>query len=60
MTEVKYKYSDLIFFSLLFIAFYLLDRFSPFIADDYAYKFFRDETTGELTVVNSIMEAVRF
>lgn len=60
MTEVKYKYRDWVFFLLLFIAFYLLDRFSPFIADDYAYKFFRDETTGELTVVNSIMDAVRF
>lgn len=60
MTEVKYKYSDLVFFLLLFTAFYLLDRFSPFIADDYAYKFFRDETTGGLTVVNSIMDAVRF
>lgn len=60
MTEVKYKYRDLVFFFLLFIAFYLLDRFSPFIADDYAYKFFRDETTGGLTVVNSIIDAVRF
>lgn len=60
MIEVKYKYSDLVFFLLLFIAFYLLDRFSPFIADDYAYKFFYDETTGGLTVVNSIRDAVRF
>lgn len=60
MTEVKFKYSDLIFLLLLFIAFYLLDRFSPFIADDYAYKFFRDEAIGGLTVVNSIMDAVRF
>lgn len=60
MTEVKFNYSDLIFLLLLFIAFYLLDRFSPFIADDYAYRFFRNEVTGELTVVNSIMDAVRF
>lgn len=40
MREVKNKYCDLIFLIILFIAFYLLNRFSPFIADDYAYKFF--------------------
>ena len=43
MNKVNYEYKNLIFFSLLFLVFYMLDRFSPFIADDYAYKFFYDE-----------------
>lgn len=60
MVASKAKNHNLIFFSLLFIVFYLLDRFSPFIADDYAYKFFYDENVGEPRVVNSIMDAVRF
>lgn len=60
MNKVNYKYSNLIFFSLLFLVFYILDRFSPFIADDYAYKFFYDENIGGLSIVNSILDAVKF
>ena len=60
MTVGKYKYCDVVFYALLLIAFYLLDRFSPFIADDYAYRFFYDENIGELSVVNSLMDAIKF
>lgn len=60
MNKVNYEYKNLIFFSLLFLVFYMLDRFSPFIADDYAYKFFYDENIGGLSIVNSILDAVKF
>ena len=60
MNKVNYEYKKLIFFSLLFLVFYMLDRFSPFIADDYAYKFFYDENIGGLSIVNSILDAVKF
>lgn len=60
MTVGKYKYCDVVFYALLLIVFYLLDRFSPFIADDYAYRFFYDENIGELSVVNSLMDAIKF
>lgn len=39
MNKVTDKHFDIIFFIILFIAFYLQDRLSPFIADDYAYRF---------------------
>ena len=58
MGEVKNKYCDLIFFIILFIAFYLLNRFSPFIADDYAYKFFYDKSLGELNTISSLKDAL--
>lgn len=58
MREVTNKYCDLIFLIILFIAFYLLNRFSPFIADDYAYKFFYDESLGELKIISSLKDAL--
>lgn len=60
MNNVKIARRDLIFFIIVFIAFYLLDRFSPFIADDYAYRFFYDEAIGKLKVVSSLKDAIIF
>lgn len=54
MKNVKTIYSDVIFFIVVFIAFYLLDRLSPFIADDYAYRFFYDESIEGLKIVDSL------
>lgn len=50
MNKVTDKHFDIIFFIILFIAFYLQDRLSPFIADDYAYRFFYDESIGKLRI----------
>lgn len=60
MNNVKIARQDLVFFIIVFIAFYLLDRFSPFIADDYSYRFFYDEGIGKLKVVNSLKDAIVF
>lgn len=60
MNSAKNIYRDLIFFIFVFIAFYLLDRFSPFIADDYAYRFFYDEGIGGLRIVDSLKDAIIF
>lgn len=60
MNNVKIPRQDLVFFIIVFIAFYLLDRFSPFIADDYSYRFFYDEGIGKLKVVNSLKDAIVF
>lgn len=60
MNIAKNIYHDLIFFIFVFIAFYLLDRFSPFIADDYAYRFFYDESIGGLRIVDSLKDAILF
>lgn len=60
MKNVKTIYSDVIFFIVVFIAFYLLDRLSPFIADDYAYRFFYDESIEGLKIVDSLKDAIIF
>lgn len=60
MNSTKNIYHDLIFFIVVFIAFYLLDRFNPFIADDYAYRFFHDESIGGLRIVDSLKDAIIF
>lgn len=60
MNKVTDKHFDIIFFIILFIAFYLQDRLSPFIADDYAYRFFYDESIGKLRIVDSLKDAIIF
>lgn len=60
MNKVTDKHFDIIFFIILFIAFYLQDKFSPFIADDYAYRFFYDESIGKLRIVDSLKDAIIF
>lgn len=54
---VKLQKSDYIFFSIVFVGFYLLNRFSPFIADDYWYRFLYDGTIGEYRQINSLSDA---
>jgi hypothetical protein len=34
---------DILLYTIIFIAFYLLNRFSPFIADDFFYAFVMQE-----------------
>lgn len=60
MNNTKHISYNLIFLIVVFIAFYLLDRLSPFIADDYAYRFFYDESIGRLRIVDSLKDAIVF
>lgn len=60
MNGTRNIYHDLIFFIVVLIVFYLLDRFSPFIADDYAYRFFYDDGIGALRIVDSLKDAIIF
>lgn len=60
MNNTKHISYDLIFLFIVFISFYQLDRLSPFIADDYAYRFFYDENIGGLRIVDSLKDAIVF
>lgn len=62
MNSTKLKKTDYIFLSIVFIGFYLLDRFCLSILDDYFYSFIAGVSggiNGELTPVKSIVDALK-
>lgn len=53
------KKGDYIFIAVVFFAFYLLNRFSVLIGDDYWYCFYGLDSDGTKLFVNSIGDALR-
>lgn len=65
MSASKFSKSDYIFLLIIFIAFYLLYRFSVFTSDDYYYsfisgfsRFYSSDTNGVYIPINSIADAI--
>ena len=62
MNTTKLNKSDYIFLLIVFIVFYLLNRFSPFTSDDYFYSFIsgmNEGINGEYIPIDSLKDAIQ-